>query len=63
MKVPDENTPAVAKSDASFESGKTANTPASEDLEQIRWALSLTPEERLAVLQDFVDTFWTPAHS
>jgi len=32
------------------------------DLELIRWSLSLTEEERLAVLQDFVDTFWTPQH-
>jgi uncharacterized protein with von Willebrand factor type A (vWA) domain len=32
------------------------------DLEQIRWALSLSPEDRLAALQDFVDTFWTPRH-
>ena len=32
------------------------------DIEQIRWALSLPPEDRLAALQDFVDTFWTPRH-
>ncbi len=32
------------------------------DLELIRHALSLSPEERLAMLQDFVDTFWTPRH-
>ncbi len=32
------------------------------DLELIRWALSLSVDERLAVLQDFVDTFWTPQH-
>lgn len=31
-------------------------------LELIRHALALHPEERLAVLQDFVDTFWTPRH-
>jgi hypothetical protein len=30
------------------------------DLDLIRWALSLSLEERLSVLQDFVDTFWTP---
>jgi len=28
----------------------------------ILWSLSLSPEERLAVLQDFVDSFWTEAH-
>jgi hypothetical protein len=32
------------------------------DRELIRWTLSLSLEERLAVLQDFVDTFWTPQH-
>jgi len=32
------------------------------DLDLIRWTLSLSPEERLSVLQDFVDTFWTPQH-
>ena len=32
------------------------------DLDLIRWALSLSLEERLSVLQDFVDTFWTPQH-
>jgi len=36
--------------------------PSPGDLELIRWALSLSLEERLAVLQDFVDTFWTPQH-
>ena len=63
MKAPGDNTPAEAMSGPPFETGEKANSPPSEDLEQIRWALSLTPEERLAVLQDFVDTFWTPAHS
>jgi len=32
------------------------------DRDLVRWTLSLSPEERLAVLQDFVDTFWTPQH-
>ncbi|MFV1978867.1 MAG: hypothetical protein ACC649_05900 [Myxococcota bacterium] len=32
------------------------------DLELIRWALSLSLDDRLAALQDFVDTFWTPQH-
>jgi hypothetical protein len=41
-----------------------ASQPAdsSGDGELIRWSLSLAAEERLAVLQDFVDTFWTPRH-
>ncbi len=38
------------------------NSPSLGDLELIRWALSLSLEERLAALQDFVDTFWTPRH-
>ncbi len=32
------------------------------DRELIRWSLSLSPEARLDVLQDFVDSFWTPVH-
>lgn len=32
-------------------------SPEGVDRGQIRWMLSLTPTERLAVLQDFVDTF------
>jgi hypothetical protein len=35
---------------------------AAGDIEMIRWMLSLTPSQRLQVLQDFVDTFWTPQH-
>lgn len=36
--------------------------PAPGDLELIRWAGSLSYEDRLTTLQDFVDTFWTPQH-
>ena len=32
------------------------------DQDLVRWTLSLSLEARLAVLQDFVDTFWTPQH-
>jgi hypothetical protein len=32
------------------------------DRDLIYWTLSLSVEERLAVLQDFVETFWTPQH-
>lgn len=32
-------------------------SPEGVDRNQIRWMLSLTPTERLEVLQDFVDTF------
>lgn len=39
---------------------RLAETPG--DGELIRWSLSLSPEERLGVLQDFVDAFWTPRH-
>jgi hypothetical protein len=56
------NTGEQAAPEPPYETGDTANSPPFDDVEQIRWALSLTPEERLAVLQDFVDTFWTPAH-
>lgn len=34
----------------------------SGDEELIRFSLSLSPEARLEVLQDFVDAFWTPTH-
>lgn len=43
----------------------TPGDPAPDDdgeRELILWTLSLTPEERLAVLEDFVETFWTPRH-
>lgn len=40
----------------------TATSDAEHDLDLIREALARTPEERLRVLQDFVDTFWTPQH-
>ena len=36
--------------------------PVDHDSELVAWTLSLSPEERLDVLQDFVDAFWTPAH-
>lgn len=32
------------------------------DVEQILDSLAMSPDERLATLQEFVDTFWTPAH-
>jgi hypothetical protein len=32
------------------------------DVELIAWTIALSPTEGLAVLQDFVDTFWTPNH-
>ena len=44
------------------EAGTPKAAPSPGDIELIRWALSLTLEERLAVLHDFVDTFWTPQH-
>lgn len=39
-----------------------ATSDAEHDLDLIREALARTPEERLRILQDFVDTFWTPQH-
>ena len=44
------------------ERAKPENPYSPGDLDLIRWALSLSLEERLSVLQDFVDTFWTPQH-
>jgi hypothetical protein len=35
---------------------------AAGDIELIRWCLSLTPAAAQQVLQDLVDTFWTPRH-
>jgi hypothetical protein len=32
------------------------------EVELIRSVLSMSVDERLAALQDFVDTFWTPPH-
>jgi hypothetical protein len=44
------------------EPGAPGESPSVADFEMIRWSLSLSIDERLAVLQDFVDTFWTPQH-
>ncbi len=54
--------------EAAAQAGKTSDQAgrgreaAKHDRSLIRWSLALRPEERLAVLQDFVDTFWTPKH-
>jgi hypothetical protein len=53
--------PPVSADDSAVMSPE-ASDPAAHDLEQILWSLSLTSAERLEVLQDFVDAFWTPAH-
>jgi hypothetical protein len=42
--------------------GSPGNRSTDGTPELIAWSLSLSPEERLAVLQDFVDSFWTEAH-
>ena len=49
----------VDLNDSGFEA-ETGEWTGDRDL--ICWTLSLSVEERLAVLQDFVDTFWTPQH-
>lgn len=48
--LPGEGVPGLAERDLQDIS------PAGIDRGQIRWMLSLTPTERLAVLQNFVDT-------
>jgi hypothetical protein len=62
MHNPDQNNEAVALRDELRHRAESEGTPSAGDVELIRWALSLSLEERLAVLQDFVDTFWTPQH-
>ena len=57
-----EKTDAKVLDDEHREPVEPEKAPPPGDLELIRWALSLSPEERLAALQDFVDTFWTPQH-
>ena len=46
---------------AELEEGSDLN-PEGVDRGQIRWMLSLSPTERLAVLQNFVDTFAPQRH-
>lgn len=55
---PDPNASAEPDADAV----DSATSDAAHDFDMIREALARTPEERLRVLQDFVDTFWTPQH-
>ena len=50
---------AVATSESAAEVDAIERAP---DRDLIQWTLSLSIEDRLAVLQDFVDTFWTPQH-
>jgi len=53
--------PLISAGDGDQEPAPAAD-PSDGDLDLIRWTLSLSCEERLATLQDFVDTFWTPQH-
>ena len=58
---PNHNVPRPAiDSDNPQSKGRSKGEEHDRDL--IRSSLELGPEERLAVLQDFVDTFWTPRH-
>ena len=59
---PDQKTDAVALNNERRDRADVEQAPSAGDLELIRWALSLSLEQRLAALQDFVDTFWTPQH-
>ena len=62
MSKPEERTVSEVLEERPVKSVGLAVSPDAGDLELIRWCLSLSPDERLAALQDFVDTFWTPAH-
>ena len=57
-----ETTETVATVDLKGLEPETELSDGFSDRDLVRWTLSLSPEERLAVLQDFVDTFWTPQH-
>ena len=54
--------PGIAENHRDLEPPSPEVVPYYGDVELIRTALSQSVEERLAVLQDFVDTFWTPQH-
>lgn len=62
MKNPGEDAGSKAPNTEHSEPIAPEESRSSADFELIRWALSLSIDERLAVLQDFVDTFWTPRH-
>lgn len=62
MNAPDQKTDAEVLDNGHRKRAKPEQAPSPGDLELIRWALSLSLEDRLAALQDFVDTFWTPQH-
>jgi hypothetical protein len=70
--VPEDDRPAVLSS-ASEDRGQARRSNREDDpdldalhslgdRELILWSHSLSLEARLEQLQDFVDTFWTPAH-
>lgn len=48
--------------DPPLPSSASSEEGAAGDIELIRWCLSLTPAQHLDVLQDFINTFWTPRH-
>ena len=62
MNEPDQKTGPEVLNVENHKRAEPETASSSGDLELIRWALSLSLEERLSVLQDFVDTFWTPQH-
>lgn len=62
METPSREPEPDHETDSEGSTGKPRSPAEPGDLELISHSLTLEPEERLAVLQDFVDTFWTPRH-
>lgn len=62
METPSREPEPDRKTDSEGPTPRPASPAEAGDLQLIQHSLSLEPEERLAVLQDFVDTFWTPRH-
>lgn len=62
MGEPEEVSLGIPVNHGDFDPPSPEVDPYDGDVELIRTALSHSIEERLAVLQDFVDTFWTPQH-
>lgn len=62
METPSRESEPDRKTDSEGPTEKPTSPVEAGDLELIQHSLALRPEERLDVLQDFVDAFWTPRH-